>query len=154
MEERRKTREKKKGGDRRRRRTFTGTRKGWRVRGQTHRERERERSGRVAGPLKSIEGSRKERSPLVGRASRFLDFRVFSNSRSENSGAGRFPAERVNVRGGGKRDREGGEGGNRISLLCEPFQSVARLNEEGPGGGGGGEDVPFNGEKRKRSEGM
>lgn len=96
MEERRKTREKKKGGDRRRR-TFTRDEKG--VESGAEREREREIGGRA---IESAErrGSKKERSPLVGRASRFLDFRVFSNSRSENSGAGRFwGEERVNAGG-------------------------------------------------------
>ena len=103
--------------------TEEGTKKGWRVGADRRGEREREKRERERGrdPLNPLgEAGLRKKKICHGQASRFLDFRVFSNPRSENSRAGRFGVERVERRrigwGRGKgRDVEGG--GNRISLL-------------------------------------
>lgn len=82
---------------------------------------------------------------LSEQASRFLDFRVFSNPRSENSRAGRFGVERVG-RWGGSRSRR------RKSNIppVNPLNLSRCLNEEGPVG----EDVRLTekGTKKKRKE--
>lgn len=82
---------------------------------------------------------------LSEQASRFLDFRVFSNPRSENSRAGRFGVERVGWWGGPRSRR-------RKSNIppVNPLNLSRCLNEEGPVG----EDVQLTekGTKKKRKE--
>lgn len=90
-------------------------------------QRERERSG--SGPLnrQRAEGRRKKDLPWSGK---LRDFWISASLVTrEAKTVGQVGLGRRKGEGGGERDRGGG---NRISLLCEPFQSVARLNEEGP----------------------
>lgn len=108
-------------GERDRRRDEKGVESGSGPRGKSERVRVRGR-----GPLNPLgEAGLRKKKICHGQASRFLDFRVFSNPRSENSRAGRKGGTTAD--GGGRV--EGGVEMSREEEIeypsCEPFESVA-----------------------------